>query len=304
MADIAADQTRQVSRAGDGRWDVFISHASEDKDQLVRALAHALSDLGASVWYDEFSLRPGDSLRSSIDHGLAHSAVGLVVLSPNFIGKAWPERELSGLTALALADRARIIPIWHQIGLGEVLNFSPPLADVLAIPTANQTAAELAIKLLAQIRPDLYSALPRDALLRRASGAAFEELQAELEAATEQLVDFQCPYCKAALVSRTDAPVDDAHKHWDTIDVYACGFEIFGGEIKQLCPADPKYPAFSDYDVRFHAVGEGWMAIAEPANARARRLSLNPQPGATQEAALAALKENYRRYAPARLHPA
>jgi len=46
------------------------------------------------------------------------------------------------------------------------------------------------------------------------------------------------------------------------------------------------------------------MAIAEPTNSRAQRLSLNPQPGATQEAALAALKEDYRRYAPARLCPA
>jgi hypothetical protein len=55
------------------KWDVFISHASEDKAQLARPLASALNDRGISVWYDELSLKMGDSLRSSIDFGLANS---------------------------------------------------------------------------------------------------------------------------------------------------------------------------------------------------------------------------------------
>lgn len=53
--------------------DLFLSHATEDKDGFVRPLAHALTALGASVWYDEFSLRAGDSLRESIDRGLRSS---------------------------------------------------------------------------------------------------------------------------------------------------------------------------------------------------------------------------------------
>ncbi len=56
-------------------WDVFISHASEDKDSFVRPLAVALKQLGASVWYDEFSLKLGDSMSRSIDKGLSKSAV-------------------------------------------------------------------------------------------------------------------------------------------------------------------------------------------------------------------------------------
>lgn len=69
--------------------DVFISHASEDKDELVRPLAEALISFGLVVWYDEFTLRIGDSLRRKIDQGLARSRVGLVVLSPSFISKGW-----------------------------------------------------------------------------------------------------------------------------------------------------------------------------------------------------------------------
>jgi hypothetical protein len=78
-------------------WDVFISHATEDKDLFVRPLAETLQRLGVSVWYDEFTLRLGDSLRRSIDKGLVSSNFGLVVISQNFIKKKWPEYELNGL---------------------------------------------------------------------------------------------------------------------------------------------------------------------------------------------------------------
>jgi hypothetical protein len=67
--------------------DVFISHASEDKDDFVRSLANSLISHGLNVWYDEMTLRIGDSLRQKIDKGLANSRVGLVVLSPAFISK-------------------------------------------------------------------------------------------------------------------------------------------------------------------------------------------------------------------------
>jgi len=73
-------------------WDVFICHASEDKDSFVRPLAIALQEAQLKVWYDEFTLNAGDSLRRSIDKGLAGSRWGLVVLSPYFFAKEWPQR--------------------------------------------------------------------------------------------------------------------------------------------------------------------------------------------------------------------
>lgn len=65
-------------------YDVFISHTSEDKDAIVRPLAEALAKGGLKVWYDEFELKIGDSLRRKIDKGLAHSRFGIVVLSQAF----------------------------------------------------------------------------------------------------------------------------------------------------------------------------------------------------------------------------
>ena len=78
-------------------FDVFISHTSEDKDDVVRPLALALRSAGLSVWYDEFELRIGDSLHRKFDKGLASSRFGVVILSQAFFGRGWPEYELDGL---------------------------------------------------------------------------------------------------------------------------------------------------------------------------------------------------------------
>lgn len=112
---------------------LFISHASEDKEALVRPLAHELKRLGIQIWYDEFTLKPGDSLRRSIDNGLAQCKAGLVVLSPSFFTKEWPQRELDALYTAEVAGRTKIIPIWYEIDSDGVGSFSPFLADRVAI---------------------------------------------------------------------------------------------------------------------------------------------------------------------------
>ena len=102
-------------------YDVFISHASEDKDAVVRPLAHALSDGGLTVWYDEFELRIGDSLRRKIDTGLAKSRFGIVVLSRSFFGKGWTNYELDGLVTRAVSGEQVLLPIWHEITKQELI---------------------------------------------------------------------------------------------------------------------------------------------------------------------------------------
>jgi hypothetical protein len=116
-----------------GSWDVFVSHASEDKENFVRPLAEKLGTRGVSVWYDELTLRLGDSLRRSIDRGLAHSRYGVVVLSRSFFSKEWPQKELDGLVAREVEGRKVILPIWHELNSEDVRKFSPTLADRVAI---------------------------------------------------------------------------------------------------------------------------------------------------------------------------
>lgn len=131
-----ADDTKQ--------YDVFISHASEDKNDVVRPLAHALQGEGLVVWYDEFEMKIGDSLRRKIDKGLANSRFGIVVLSKDFIKKGWTNYELDGIVTKAVSGEQVILPIWHNITKQEVINFSPSLADKLARNTSNYTVEEIA----------------------------------------------------------------------------------------------------------------------------------------------------------------
>jgi hypothetical protein len=132
---VTTRQRSKVRREKPSGWEVFICHASEDKEEIARPLANALDANGLSVWYDEFSLRVGDSLRQSIDHGLLRSKFGIVILSPQFFEKHWPQQELNGLATRELGKKKVILPIWHKVGFEEVRQYSPMLADRLAVST-------------------------------------------------------------------------------------------------------------------------------------------------------------------------
>lgn len=147
------------------QWDLFIAHASEDKEGFVRPLAERLERLGVSVWYDEFQLNPGDSLVATIDRGLANSAFGLLIVSKDFLGKPWPEYERRGLTTRELAGSSVIVPVWRNVTKAEVEAFSPPLADKYALTTDDVHV--LALETLRVVRPDLFQNLARQAALER-----------------------------------------------------------------------------------------------------------------------------------------
>jgi hypothetical protein len=132
-------------------WDVFISHASEDKENFVRPLANRLHEQGLRVWFDEFTLTIGDSLRRSIDHGLAKSRFGIVVISPEFLRKEWPQKELDGLVAREIEGVKVILPVWHNIGAKEIRTYSPTLADRLAV-ASSQGLDRVTAQLLEAIR--------------------------------------------------------------------------------------------------------------------------------------------------------
>src|SRR5436190_18572301 len=110
--------------------DVFISHASEDKESVARPLARALTDSGWTAWLDELEMTIGDSLSRRIDEALSRSQFGVVVLSPSFFAKHWPQRELAGLAAREADSGTKVIlPVWHRVTRGDIVQFSPTLAD-------------------------------------------------------------------------------------------------------------------------------------------------------------------------------
>lgn len=158
-------------------WDVFISHASEDKVEFVKPLAEALATYGAKVWYDEFTLSVGDSLSRSIDKGLAKCKFGVVVLSTSFLKKDWPEYELKGLTAKEIGNYKVILPIWHNIERNDILAYSPTLADKKAISSSENSPDKIALQLLETIRPDLFTRILKKIAYWEAISKAKTELR-------------------------------------------------------------------------------------------------------------------------------
>ncbi len=141
------------ARSVSPKWDVFISHASEDKDHLARPLATALEANGVRVWFDELTLTVGDSLRRSIDRGLAHSEFGIVILSHSFFSKHWPQLELDGLVAREANGTKVILPVWHGLDYADIVKHSPILADRLAV--SSKSGIENVVHSLIQvIRPN------------------------------------------------------------------------------------------------------------------------------------------------------
>src|SRR5262249_47946113 len=113
-------------------YDIFISHAGEDKAEVAAPLARLLRDKGVSVWLDAHVLQIGDSLRAKIDQGLRESRCGLVILSHNFFKKEWPPKELGALVESGKA----ILPVRHNLSHEEVRQYSPLLAEILSASTS------------------------------------------------------------------------------------------------------------------------------------------------------------------------
>lgn len=117
--------------------DVFVSHASEDKDAVARPLAEALEARGWSIWLDELELTVGDSLNGTINQALSRSRFGVVVLSPAFFEKQWAMNELAGLAAREVESGTKVIlPVWHQIDRAYLTTRMPILADRLGALTS------------------------------------------------------------------------------------------------------------------------------------------------------------------------
>jgi hypothetical protein len=138
----------------DKTYDVFVSHASEDKVSFVAPFVEALIAKGLKVWYDDLELKVGYSLRRNIDKGLSNSTFGIVVLSKFFFQKEWPQKELDGLFARESDGEKVILPIWHEISKNEVLRFSPIIADLVALNTSIFTIDEIAAKIADRVLSD------------------------------------------------------------------------------------------------------------------------------------------------------
>lgn len=135
-------------------FDVFISHATEDKDDIAEPLARELRRVGLKVWFDKFTLKVGDSLRGSIETGLSRSRFGVVIFSKHFLSKNWPKAELSGLFTREMEGHKVILPVWHNISSSEMKAALPIQADKVALRSSDGVAA-VARAIVEAVRPEL-----------------------------------------------------------------------------------------------------------------------------------------------------
>ena len=137
-------------------YDVFVSHAWEDKEDFADEFVSELRKQGLKVWYDTDKLKWGDSMREKIDKGLSKSRYGVVILSPNYIAehKYWTKAELNGLFQVETVNGKTILPIWHNLTKKQVVEYSPIIADRKAMTTALMTPAEIAAELKELFKPE------------------------------------------------------------------------------------------------------------------------------------------------------
>jgi hypothetical protein len=114
---------------------------AQDKNDFVRPLAGELRRKGLKVWYDEFTLKVGDSLRREIDRGLRNSRHGIVVLSPAFFAKKWPQWELDGLVTKEMHSERVILPVWHNVTAEDVRKYTLSLSEKVAANSTEGIAA-------------------------------------------------------------------------------------------------------------------------------------------------------------------
>lgn len=133
-------------------YDVFISHANKDKEDLVEELYQSLKKLGINIFYDKESLEWGDNWKDRILNGTKNAEFAIIIISENFFDREWTERELSEFLNRQNTNEQKIIlPIIHNITTEELKKKYPNVADVQAIDSKKYTCDEIALMFAKQL---------------------------------------------------------------------------------------------------------------------------------------------------------
>lgn len=120
----------------DKRYDLFLSHASEDK-VFTKPLADKLKSVGLEVWYDDHDLNKSEQLREDLDNGLKKSDFGVIVLSKNYFIKGWTQLELNAWINLLVYSNRKIITIYYGVNIHDVIAFSPIVSTINAFQSTD-----------------------------------------------------------------------------------------------------------------------------------------------------------------------
>lgn len=131
---------QKTAKPSPHEFDVFISHANGDKEEFVSGLTDALVKLGISIWYDANTLEWGDNWKLQIANGLKKCRFGIVVISPEFLGREWTEKELRELLQRQNESGEKVIlPLLYKMTVEDLKKSYPQVADLQALAVSPGT---------------------------------------------------------------------------------------------------------------------------------------------------------------------
>lgn len=153
-----SDVSKPQTHSEIAMYDVFISHANADKATYVDDLKKSLDKLNIQVFYDKDTLEWGDNWKNKILEGVKKAEFAIIVISENFFGREWSEKELSDFLNRQNQNGQKIIlPILHKISVAQLQEKYPAIADIQALDSSKYTCDEIALKFAAQLIKRLKS---------------------------------------------------------------------------------------------------------------------------------------------------
>lgn len=144
--------TNGGNHLGRKRYDVFISHASKDKEEYVDQLTAAVRRLGIDIFYDTDVISWGDNWKKAILNGTAESEFAVIVISKNYFGREWTEKELKEfLTRQNESGQKIVLPLLLGISLNELKEQYPDLGEIQCISTNQHDIQEIVILLAKEL---------------------------------------------------------------------------------------------------------------------------------------------------------
>lgn len=139
-------------------FDVFISHANKDKEDLIEELYQSLNKLGIKIFYDKESLEWGDNWKDRILNGTKKAEFAIIVISENFFDREWTERELNEfLNRQNRNGQKLILPILNNITVSQLQEKYPSIADIQAIDSSKYSCDQIALLFARQLIKRLKS---------------------------------------------------------------------------------------------------------------------------------------------------
>lgn len=133
-------------------YDVFISHANEDKQSYVDELKNSLDKLNIKIFYDKETLEWGDNWKDKILEGVKKAEFAIIVISENFFGREWTEKELGEFLNRQNQNGQKIIlPIIHNISVEQLRQKYPAVANIQALDSSKYSCDEIALKFASQL---------------------------------------------------------------------------------------------------------------------------------------------------------